>query len=198
MSRDGPNDVKTQRDMTRVHPAGSRSAIGNLLCVLVIAVAVSGCSLVGGSATDHVDNPLADRQSRAQVIDPLTSMVQSMRLTAVLATFAWESCNDQNDIPFRGRANANVATPANTTPTALRQQIRDTLITTQGWHDGPPDGKTLYGLSLHKGAVMAALTINGNQTTIPDTVSVDIFGECRNTTNHAGAPIEPIIDQFGH
>ena len=93
-------------------------------------------------------------------------------------------------------SGTSVAAPADTTPIALRQQIRDNLVTTQGWHDGPPDGKTLYGLSLHKGAVMAALTINGKQTTIPDTVSVDIFGECRDTTNHAGARIHSIVDQF--
>lgn len=167
-----------------------------LTALLATTLIVGGCSDVNTTNPDRVDNPLSDADTRSQVIDPLKALVRSMKLDVVLASFAFESCNDQNEAPFRGRSNANVAPPAGTAPDTFRQSIHDELIAAQGWESGPPAGKTLFGLTAHKGALMATLTVNDEQTTIPGTVSIDVIGECRDTANHAGAPRQTITSEL--
>jgi hypothetical protein len=72
--------------------------------VLVLSIALGGCSLMFAHQhdIDHPANPLSDDQAEAQVVDAAKQIAQLVSLPDMYGGFAFESCNDQGDPPYRG------------------------------------------------------------------------------------------------
>lgn len=130
---------------------------------------------------------LTDEQTRAQVVEPARQIVQAAGLQDFTASFRFESCNDQNEPPYRGLAGVTFTFPAGADKQAYIEQVA-AAMSKLGWDDGPPAGKMPYGRVLHQGQLMAILAPEPDH---PRFGSLDIYGECRNLTDHRkdGGPV---------
>lgn len=128
----------------------------------------------------ELDGPeLNDEQTRAQVVEPAKQIVQAAQLHDFTASFRFESCNDQNEAPYRGVAEVVFTFPADADQQAYIDHIAVTM-TGLGWSEGPPAGKMPYGRVLHQGQLMAIMAPEPDH---PRFGSIDIYGECRNLTD---------------
>lgn len=129
---------------------------------------------------NELDGPeLSDEQTRAQVVEPAKQLVRAADLHDFTASFRFESCNDQNEAPYRGVATVNFTFPPAVTQQAYLDQVAATMLSL-GWSEGPPPGKMPYGRVLHQDQMMAMLAPWPDH---PSTGSVKIYGECRNLTD---------------
>jgi hypothetical protein len=160
--------------------------------LFVIAVcSVGGCSTMSDTAPKGPD----DTQTRAQVMDPLKALVAALKLDPVAGTFAFDSCDDNGDPPFRGGSGATFM-PVGVTADELMTQMKNTMIA-QGWSSGPGQGKLVYGTTLHKGEVFAVLQTNDDRSRFPGSVSITIYGTCDNYGDHTGSPGDTdIVDEL--
>lgn len=122
----------------------------------------------------------SDEQSRAEVIDAATELVQAANLRVTYASFQWEWCNDQGEPPFHGRVDLAWEVPEGATSQAVSKQIAATAAQQPGWAPGPPPGLQPAGDVVHKGGVMVVVG-PGNY---PQRGAVQIFGDCRNMNDH--------------
>ena len=136
-----------------------------------------------------------DTQTRAQVMEPLKALVAALKLEPVAGTFAFESCDDNGDPPFRGGSGATFA-PVGGAADEQMKLLRDTMIA-QGWSAGPGKGKLVYGTTLHKGEVFAVLEGPDDQSIFPESVGITIYGTCDNHGDHTGSPGDTdIVDEL--
>ncbi|OBH16797.1 hypothetical protein [Mycolicibacter sinensis] len=122
---------------------------------------------------------LTDEQSRAQVVEPAKQIVRAAGLHDFTASFRFESCNDQNEAPYRGVATVIFTFPTDADEQTYIGQVAATM-TGLGWEDGPPAGKMPYGRVLHRGQMMAIMAPEPDH---PRFGSLKIYGECRNLTD---------------
>jgi hypothetical protein len=123
---------------------------------------------------------LTDGQTRAQVVESAKEIVKAAGLEGLFAAFRFESCNDQNEAPYRGVAEVGFTFPTDADVQAYVERVATAMVGI-GWSDGPPPGKLPYGRVLHQGQLMAIMA------PLPDDHrygNVKIYGECGNLTDH--------------
>ncbi|MEZ0357648.1 hypothetical protein [Mycobacterium sp. SA01] len=124
--------------------------------------------------------PLSDDEAQAQLTQLGKAIVSAAQLQNVDAGFAFSSCNDQGDPPHQGSLEIGFTVPSGQSPDAYLNQVA-AHMTSLGWVDGAPPGKTYVGKVLSMGGIAAQLrppTVNDPKAVI----SID--GECRNMTDH--------------
>ena len=128
----------------------------------------------------ELDGPeLTDTQTRAQVVDPAKQIVRAAGLQGLSAAFRFESCNDQNEAPFRGVAEVAFTFPNPTDRQGYIDHVAAAMVSL-GWDEGPPPGKMPYGRVLHQGKMMAIIAPWPDD---PSTGDITIYGDCRNLTD---------------
>lgn len=138
-----------------------------------------------------LDGPeMSDEQTRSQVVDPARRVVQAAGLGEFTAAFSYKSCTDQGVPPFRGVVNIAFVFPPGVDEKAEVERIAAVMIA-DGWSDGPPPGRMPHGRVVHQGDMMAILGTNANH---PGEGDIDIFGECRNATDHRNDEGDPYED----
>jgi hypothetical protein len=153
--------------------------------MLAVIFVVGGCSpmIPKRRASDESQPPIvpmSDEQAMAQVVEPAKQMVKVAGLQGVTGGFAFEACNDQGEAPYRGHVEMGFALPRGVDPDAYFKQIAATMVK-NGWTDGPPPGKKPFGTVIHTDTVMAII---GRSPAAITEGSVDLYGECRNMTDH--------------
>ncbi|ORB18722.1 hypothetical protein [Mycobacterium noviomagense] len=160
-----------------------------LLALIVAALAAS--LLIGGcfsvehqphqtstNSPSHQVQPLSDDAAKAQVVDAARQIVAVAQLQGVRAGFAFDSCNDQGDPPYMGSLQVVYDLPADTNADTYFQHIASTM-THAGWQ---VNRRYQYGpKTLEKAGVTAEIApLAAN----PGKGRVNIYGECRNMTDH--------------
>lgn len=157
------------------------------LFVSLIAI-LAGCSSespwpsAAPPVTSTAQGMLDDDESRAQVVDAAQQIARAANLRVTYATFEWEWCNDQGEPPYHGRVDVAYEVPAAVDSASMARQFAAAAAKQRAWASGPPRGLNPYGEVVHKGGVMA-IAGPGNY---PERGSLQIFGECRNMTDHHG------------
>jgi len=126
------------------------------------------------------DSPLSDRQAIAQVVDAARQIAKVAGLQDRSGGFSWESCNDQGDPPYRGRVDMTFAVPPGVDRDTYFDRIATTMVA-NGWVPGDPPGAHSTGTAIHRDGVVARIGVS------PFTGAdgaVQLFGECRNMTDH--------------
>ncbi|MEB3982588.1 hypothetical protein OQ968_15090 [Mycobacterium sp. 663a-19] len=156
-----------------------RSAVFTAVAI-VLSIALGGCSLMFPNRHDtaHPANPLSDDQAQAQVVDAAKQIAQLVTLPDMYGGFAFESCNDQGDPPYRGVVEMSFK-PAGGDPDAFFNQVAATMVA-HGWTDGPPPGLHPNGRVINKSGIMAVMSWGPN----PGWSRIQVYGECRNMTDH--------------
>lgn len=124
--------------------------------------------------------PLSDDEAMAQVVGPAKEFVQANQLQDVTGGFAFASCNDQGEPPYRATVDMSFALPAGADAAAFVKQIASTMIL-RGWVDGPPPGQNPFGTVIHTDEVMAVM---GAKPNYPELAQVQLYGQCRNMVDH--------------
>ncbi len=130
----------------------------------------------------------SDEDTMKQVIDPARQIIQVAGLKDVFGGFSFEACNDQGEPPYRGRLEVSFTIPGGVEPEKYIRQIADTMLQ-QGWYDGPPPGKRLFGTVIHTDAVMAVLS---QHPVAREDGAIRIFGECRNMADHRNDAVKDV------
>jgi hypothetical protein len=146
----------------------------------LIAALVSGCDAV--NPFDTVAKPVTPEQSRAQVLDAATDLVDALDLPVVEAFFWPSSCNDQGEAPFRGEIRLSYPPAASFEKSdeeiaQMTQRLQD-----MGW--SPDADFKSHGTVLTKNNVVAVL---GPQNASNPNRDIAFFGECRDVTTATGA-----------
>ncbi|MEO8815684.1 MAG: hypothetical protein ABI394_10695 [Mycobacterium sp.] len=129
---------------------------------------------------DELDGPeLSDEQTRAQVVEPAKRIVQGADLHDFTGSFRFESCNDQNEAPYRGVAELTFKFPPDIGQQAYLDHVAAAMLDL-GWEEGAPPGKMPYGRVLHQGKMMAIMAPWPDH---PTTGGIKVYGECRNLTD---------------
>ena len=155
---------------------------------LAVALLLGGCVSVNpkppvshstsGDSVDHPAHPLSDDDAKAQVINAGREIVAAAHLQGVGAGFEFASCNDQGDPPYMGQLQIVFDLPPDTDPDNYFQTIAAAL-TNSGWTVNRRF--TLGPKRLDKAGVSADI---GQLPLHPGKGSIDIYGECRNMTDH--------------
>ncbi len=119
------------------------------------------------------DSPLSDRQAIAQVVDAASQIAKVAGLQDPSGGFSWESCNDQGEPPYRGRVDMTFAVPPGVDHDAYFARIATTMVA-DGWAPAT-------GTAIHRDGVLARIGVS------PFTGAdgaVQLFGECRNMSDH--------------
>jgi hypothetical protein len=134
-------------------------------------------------ALDHPALPLTDSQTMTQVIKPAKQIVAVAQLHAATGGYMLMSCRDSHDPPYQGAVYISFRLPATTKAATLAylQSVADVLVGS-GWTEGLPPSQHLFGHTLTKSGVTAIFYQNPDQT---DFGTLQLYGECRNTTAHA-------------
>ncbi|MEO8815685.1 MAG: hypothetical protein ABI307_05235 [Mycobacterium sp.] len=151
------------------------------LAPVVAALAIGGCAMFSHDRRDELDGPaLTDEQTRSQVGEPAKQIVKAAGLQGLFPVFRFESCNDQNEAPYRGVAEVGFTFPANVDEQAYIDQVAAAMAGL-GWSEGPPPGKMPYGRVLHTEQLMAIMAPLPDDRRYGD---ITIYGQCRNLTDH--------------
>lgn len=131
--------------------------------------------------------PLSDEQARTQVVDAAKQITSLVTLPEMYGGFAFRSCNDQAEAPYRGLVEISFTLPLDERkgyPAAVdADEYFDRIAATMlahGWNDGPPPGWHPYGRVINKQRVMAIMTVGPNV----GWAKIQIYGECANMTDH--------------
>jgi hypothetical protein len=124
--------------------------------------------------------PMSDDEAMAQVVDPAKQIVNAAGLQEPTGGFAFESCNDQGEPPYRPVAEVGFLLPKDMEPEKYFAQIAKTMVG-RGWTDGPPLGLKPFGTVVHKGSVMV---IMAQHPTYRENGYAQLSGECRNMVDH--------------
>jgi hypothetical protein len=148
---------------------------------LVATALIGGCAMSAHDRRSELEGPeLTDEQTRAQVVEPARAIVRAADLQGLFPVFRFESCNDQNEAPYRGVAEVGFTFPANVEQQAYIDRIAAAMVGI-GWSEGPPPGKMPYGRVLHTEQLMAIIAPEPDHPRYGD---VKIYGQCRNLTDH--------------
>ncbi len=132
------------------------------------------------SGHDRPEHPLSDQQAIAQVVEAAKQIAKVAGLQDPSGGFSWESCNDQGEPPYRGRVDMTFAVPPGADHGAYFDRVATTMAAS-GWAPGAPPGAHLAGTAIHRDGVTAGIGVS------PFTGAdgaVQLFGECRDMTDH--------------
>jgi len=158
-----------------------------LLAVTVgVAMLSAGCSLVlhkphsanSAYSVDDSAHPLSDDQGMAQVVGPARQIAAAADLHSVTGGFAFSSCNDQGDPPYRGKVTMSFLIHGDSD--AYFQHVRAAMVS-HSWSDGAPPGQRFFGATLNKDGVTANMNLFASDHSYGQ---IDLYGQCRNTTDH--------------
>jgi len=169
----------------------SSAATGLLAATFVVTLTLSA-GFIGlhrfrdmqGAAVAPPANPMSDQQSKLQVLDAARELATAGRLKQTRASYLLMSCQNASDPPYQGAIRLNFAIPGlKDTPQYFGDMA--TAFTTSGWANQNPAGQTQARPTFTKDGVTAIYFAD------PDTAgraTMQIYGECRNVTNHRGDP----------
>ena len=173
--------------MTRTTLYRTAQTVALIAAVFAAALLLGGCIPVahklhssGGDSIDHPAHPLSDDATIAQVVEPAKQIVAVAGLQGVRAGFDFVSCNDQGDPPYQGKVVLAFDLPPGANPDEYFKTIAAKLVAV-GWTDGSPPGQHLAGTVVNKDGVSASM---GPMPWRPGKGSIDLYGECRNMTDH--------------
>lgn len=140
------------------------------------AILLAGCDTVN-SLANGVTNPMTPDQSRRQVVDAATEVSHLIAKPIESAYFWHESCSDGDQGPFRGVVRISYRPAAD--PHAAAAAFVDMTQRLQhgGW--APDSDFKSHATTLKKGGVDASLS--PADASVP-LASVELYGECRDTT----------------
>jgi hypothetical protein len=135
---------------------------------------------------DHPAQPLSDRQAMAQVVEPAKEIVAIAQLKGSTGGYLLESCRDLQHPPYQGAVYMTFDLPTADTGDALvyLQKMAGTLVA-DGWTEGLPPNQHQFGHTLTRNGITAIVYRDPDQ---PKVAAMQVYGECRNTTDHAADP----------
>lgn len=165
----------------------SRSAVGLIAAALLTSL-VLGVAFVAvhriydlrGTAAAPVA-PLTDEQTRQQVIEPARLFVGAGGLRAANGTYTLMPCAAEDRPPYQGSVYLNFDVPSVTETPAFFRRIAAEM-TARGWSEGLPPNHHPGGRTLGKDGVSA---IYYRHPDVPGRGVLQIYGECRNLTDHS-------------
>ncbi len=175
--------------------SNSRRRVDPPLWVALIAAALAMSLILGASylliqhlhpsagSIDHPAQPLTDSQTMAQVVEPAKEIVAVAQLQEATGGYVFMSCRDLHDPPYQGAVYMNFKLPTVTKTDTLvyLREIGDALVA-NGWTEGLASNQHLFGHTVKKDGVIAIFYQNPDQANYG---SMQLYGECRNTTDHA-------------
>ncbi|GAY16926.1 hypothetical protein [Mycobacterium sp. shizuoka-1] len=165
----------------------SRPAVLLIAAALLVSL-VLGVSFVAvhrfremrGAAVDPVADPLTDEQTRLQVLGPARDVVGAGRLTGVSAGYLLMSCTNADAPPYQGAVYLNFDVPSVLDTPKYFAAIA-AAMTARGWTEQMPANRHPGGRTLTRDGVTIIYFRTADHT---DRATMQIYGECRNTTDH--------------
>lgn len=137
-----------------------------------------------GAAVEAPADPHSDAESRDQVLQAARQFVSAGRLGAPNGSYLLQSCTPNNEPPYQGTAYLNFDVPSITETPGYFREIAAALAA-RGWTEGLPPNSHPGGKVLARDG-MTALYYRDPDT--PGRAVLQIYGECRNTTDHRAGP----------
>lgn len=170
-------------------PAGtrfrSRPTVLVLAATLVTLLALGALLLITHRVYDRPPaapsaSPLSDDQSRQQVVEVARQFAGAGKLESATAQYVLMSCTSENQPPYQGIVYLSFDVPRVAETKAYFDEI-ERAMTASGWRKGQPPGRHPGGRTLAKDGMLAVYHRH------PDRAGrgvAQIYGECRNTTDH--------------
>ena len=156
---------------------------GALLVSLVLGlsfVAMHRFRDMRGAAIDPVTNPLTDEQAQLQVLGPAREIAGTGKLKGVSASYLLMSCKNADEPPYQGAIYLNFDVPGVMDTPQYFGSIAAAL-TAKGWTEAMPPSRHPGGRTFTRNGVTVIYFRNTDQV---DRATMQIYGECRNTTDH--------------
>lgn len=137
-------------------------------------------------SNDPIQNPkhpMSDSETMSQVVYMANSIVSAAHLIDATGGFTFVSCNDQGDPPYQGASGITFTIPPGVDGEKYFSQIADAMRRI-GWSDGSPAGQALHGHVLKRDGVSASISFDFEHLARPNIGTIQIYGECNNTTDH--------------
>jgi len=155
----------------------------SLLMSLVLGVsfvAIHRFRDMRGAAVDPVAHPLTDEQSKLQVLEPAREITGAGQLQGVSASYLLMSCTNADDPPYQGAIYLKFDVPRVMETPRYFGSIA-TAMTADGWIEAMPPGGHPGGRTLTRDGITVIYFRDDDHT---DRGTMQIYGECRNTTDH--------------
>ncbi|SBS70861.1 conserved hypothetical protein [uncultured Mycobacterium sp.] len=172
---------------------GLRSKPAMLLIVAALLVGlILGLSFVAmhrfrdlrGEAVDPVAHPLTDEQAQLQVLEPAREIAGAGTLKGVSASYLLMSCKNADEPPYQGAVYLNFDVPGIMDTPQYFASIA-AAMTAKGWTEAIPPSGHPGGRTLTRSGVTAIYFRNSDKA---NRATMQIYGECRNTTDHRSDP----------
>lgn len=137
-----------------------------------------------GAAVEPVAHPLTDEQAKLQVLEPAQEIVGAGRLSGVSASYLLMSCKNADEPPYQGAVYLNFDVPGVLDTPRYFASIA-AAMTASGWTEAMPPGRHPGGRTLTRNGVTVIFFRNSDSD---DRATMQIYGECRNTTDHRNDP----------
>jgi hypothetical protein len=133
-----------------------------------------------GAAVDPVAHPLTDEQAKLQVLDPAREIAGIGNLTSTSASYLLMSCTNADEPPYQGTIYLNFDVPGVVDTPKYFGSIA-AAMTTKGWTEAMPPSRHPGGRTFTRNGVTVIYFRDTDQT---DRATMQIYGECRVTTDH--------------
>lgn len=165
----------------------SRPAVLLIAAALLVSL-VLGLSFVAlhrfrdmrGAAVDPVARPLTDEQAKRQVLEPAQEIIDAGKLSGVSASYLLMSCKNADEPPYQGAIYLNFTVPGVLETPKYFGSIA-AAITADGWTEALPPSRHPGGRTFTRNGVTVIYFRTDDHT---DRATMQIYGECRNTTDH--------------
>ncbi|TDO12242.1 hypothetical protein EV580_3968 [Mycobacterium sp. BK086] len=172
-------------------PLRSKPAV-LLIAAALLTSLVLGVSFVAlhqfrdlrGAAVDPVARPLTDEQAKLQVLQPAQEIAGAGHLKGVSASYLLMSCASADEPPYQGAIYLNFDVPGVMDTPRYFASIAAAL-TAKGWTEAMPPARHPGGRTFTRDGVTVIFFRNDDQT---NRATMQIYGECRNTTDHRRDP----------
>lgn len=133
-----------------------------------------------GAAVDPVAQPLTDEQAKMQVLEPAREIVVAGKLSGVSASYLLMSCKNADEPPYQGAIYLNFTVPGVLETPKYFGSI-GAAMTADGWTEALPPSRHPGGRTFTRDGVTVIYFRTDDRT---DRATMQIYGECRNTTDH--------------
>ena len=176
-------------------PASTRLRSKPALLLIATALLVSvvlGVSFVvihrfwdlRGAAVDPVAHPLTDEQAKLQVLEPVREIAATGTLRGVSASYLLMSCESADAPPYQGAIYLKFDVPGVMDTPRYFDSIA-TAMTARGWTEAMPPNRHPGGRTFTRDGLTAIYFRDSDET---NRATMQIYGECRNTTDHRRDP----------
>lgn len=135
-----------------------------------------------GAAVDPVAYPLTDDQAKTQVLDPAREIAGTLK--GVSASYLLMSCANADEPPYQGAVYLNFDVPGVLETPKYFDSIA-AAMTAKGWTAAMPPNRHPGGRAFSRNGVTAIFFRTSDQA---ERATMQIYGECRNTTDHRRDP----------